>query len=120
MNPNPSPATRFKPGNRANPGGRPKGPDLTARLRAALAEPIGDGGRPAGMTVADRLVEALIEMAIRGDRQAIKDIFERVDGKAPDRVFLDDAWTSKPCLFIPDDDRYSAAEQHEAGRPPEV
>jgi hypothetical protein len=34
-NPDPSPATRFKPGNRANPGGKPHGPERKTLMRAA-------------------------------------------------------------------------------------
>lgn len=83
-NPNPSPATRFKPGNRANPGGRPKGRSLTSRLREALEAEL-----PNGKQRADALINELILLALgrgTGDRQAIKDIFDRVDGKVPDIV----------------------------------
>jgi hypothetical protein len=36
-NPNPSPATRFKPGNNANPKGAPRGPHFSTILRALPA-----------------------------------------------------------------------------------
>ena len=45
MNPNPSPSTRFLPGNRANPNGRPKGRTLTEELRAALDKNVLCGQR---------------------------------------------------------------------------
>src|SRR5262249_25291819 len=37
-NPNPSPATRFRPGQSGNPGGRPRKHRLTDRIRAMLED----------------------------------------------------------------------------------
>ncbi len=70
----------FPPGVSGNPGGRPKGVSLTARLREALDEL--DGDKPK----AHKLIDVLMTVAMKGDRQAIKDIMERVDGKVPDRI----------------------------------
>lgn len=75
----------FKPGQSGNPNGRPKGTSLTARLRVAIEKPEPGDERP----VADRLVAKLITLALEGDRQAIKDVFERVDGKVPDKLEAD-------------------------------
>jgi hypothetical protein len=87
-NPNPSQSTRFGPGNNANPGGRPKGRSLTAYLREVL-----DGekdGKPRALKVAERLVE----LAEEGDRAAIKDIFERLEGRVTEARSGDDAESS--------------------------
>jgi hypothetical protein len=69
-NPNPSPATRFKPGNTANPGGRPR--DVLSReLREAL-------------TPEDRkaIIGTLLAFAKAGKIEHIREVFDRVEGKA--------------------------------------
>lgn len=80
-NPNPSPSTRFKPGNNANPGGKPKGRTLAFYLREGL-ESVGKDGK----TRAQAIAEKLLDMCDEGDRQAIKDVFDRIDGKVPDKL----------------------------------
>jgi hypothetical protein len=80
-NPDPSPATRFTPGQSGNPGGRPKGESLTARLRRYLDEE-GEDGR----TRAERFVERLAEMALAGNVHVMKMVLDRLDGKAIDNV----------------------------------
>jgi hypothetical protein len=69
---------QFRPGQSGNPGGRPKDRSLTTRLRRAL-----DKESPAGAPFADCMVQVLVDLALGGDRRAIKDIFERVEGKVP-------------------------------------
>ena len=76
-NPNPSPATRFKPGNRANPGGRRKTLSLVADLRDEL-EKMAQGSSVSNKQM---VVSRLLNQALAGDMQAIKLIFEYVDGK---------------------------------------
>lgn len=77
-NPNPSPATRFQPGNTGGPG-RPRTRPLTDRLRERLEEV-----QPDGRTLADRLVDRWIEL-IDGDPKsavvAIKEALVRLEGK---------------------------------------
>lgn len=78
----------WKPGESGNPGGRPKGRSLTARLRELLdrgeinGKPIKDGQQ-----VADLVAKALIKAAVRGNVKALQYIFDRVDGKIPDKVW---------------------------------
>jgi hypothetical protein len=88
-NPNPSPATRFRPGNCANPGGRPKGPSLTARIRDLLdREELKGKALAAGKKVADVLAETIVEKATEGDFRFVELVINRVDGKVPDRVSI--------------------------------
>jgi hypothetical protein len=85
-------ATRFKPGQSGNPGGKPKGLSLVAILNDfLLRDPTKPKvGRPRkrvqGNTNAEIIVRKLIEIASQGDRQAIKDIFDRIHGKVPDKL----------------------------------
>lgn len=88
----------FKPGQSGNPGGRPKGTSLTALLREAVDREDG-----AGRTVGDVLIDVLIGIARAGDRQAIKDVFERVDGKLTDKLEIDDKRKEYDVTTSPDD-----------------
>jgi hypothetical protein len=78
----PPEATRFRPGVSANPGGRPKGRSLTARLRDLL-DRNEIGGKPLkdGKQVADLVAEMIIRCALQGDFRFAKEILDRVDGK---------------------------------------
>jgi hypothetical protein len=69
---------QYRPGQSGNPSGRPKGRTLTARLRRRL-----DEASPAGAPFADLVIQVLVDLALGGDRLAIKDIFERVEGRMP-------------------------------------
>lgn len=90
-NPNPSPSTRFKPGQVANPGGKPKGRTLASYLREGLESLTKDG-----KTRAQVISEKLLELCEDGDRQAIKDVFDRIEGKVPDKLQVEEA--PKPSL----------------------
>lgn len=73
--------TQFKPGVVSNPNGRPKGSlSLVAILKEKLEE------IPEGMdkkTYAQLLVQKALSVALKeGDVGMIKDMFDRVDGKA--------------------------------------
>jgi len=68
-NPNPSPATRFARGNRANPGGKPKlDPDLVAKLRAK------------GPELVDALIEAGLGTRPDADVRALIHCLDRILG----------------------------------------
>src|SRR5262245_53524533 len=104
--PFPNPDTQFKPGNNANPGGRPKGKSLTALLRHALERceitttdaegrtkriPIQDGKR-----LKDLIIETLVERALKGDFHCLKLLFDRHDGKQLVKVRQRSEFTANP------------------------
>ena len=65
-------------GNSGNPGGRPKN-TLTTILKERMIEDVLIGDK--WLTTADLIVDQAIQLALEGDMQAIKWIFERVDGR---------------------------------------
>lgn len=73
-NPNPSPETRFKPGNTF--GKRPR-LRLSPRLRRILAEPPDAAGKDRDK--GDALMRALVMRGLQGDIQAINTAFARCD-----------------------------------------
>lgn len=83
-NPNPSPATRFRPGGPPGPG-RPRSKPLTDRLRERL-EQIATGGDGDGRALADELVDRWVELIRSGDGAALRELLNRVEGKVTDRV----------------------------------
>lgn len=69
----------FQPGNRANPGGRPKEKKFTEAPRIALAEETEvDSSKTTKLrAIADRLIKE----AIASESWAIQQVMDRVDGK---------------------------------------
>ena len=86
VNSNPSPGTRFQPGQSGNPSGRPKGAlGLNARLRRILLERTDPSGKP----LADILSEKLIAEALKNPAKMwpfLKDLIERDEGKVLEKV----------------------------------
>lgn len=83
---------RFRKGFSGNPGGGPTGPKtMTTKLRQLLREP--DPNNP-GMSRGDRLIQMAYVHAAKGNFQFFKEIFERNDGKVPDKVeaVLSEGW----------------------------
>lgn len=80
-NPNPSPVTRWKPGQSANPGGRPAGESFAAILREAL-----EAEHKKAPSWRHALVVKAVAMAAAGDLDALKWIADRTDGKVKDQV----------------------------------
>lgn len=91
-NPNPSPSTRFKAGNNANPNGGRRGPILTPLIRAALlqTEMRGKDGKvvqlPDGKTVGQLLVEQAIKHTMNGNPAFFKELISRTDGLQPAQI----------------------------------
>ena len=72
---------QFVKGSSGNPGGRP-----SKTLTALLKDRINEGE---SFNKADLIINKAIELAIEGDIQAIKWIFDRVDGRSiPMRIDL--------------------------------
>lgn len=71
----------FKKGQSGNPAGRPKkGEALTDILKAFLDKKDGSKTRK------QQLVERLYDLAMAGEVSAMKYIFDRIDGKVPDKL----------------------------------
>jgi len=80
-NPNPSPATRFRPGPewRGNPGGRPEGESFASILREAL-----EAKHKRAPSWRHALVAQAVLRAEAGDLDALKWIAEKTEGKVKD------------------------------------
>jgi hypothetical protein len=75
--------TQWKPGVSGNPKGRPKREPLIDALKDVMSVRLEDG-----RTVAEAMATKWAEVALAGDRQAIKDIAERLYGKPTQHVEL--------------------------------
>jgi hypothetical protein len=89
-NPNPSPNTRFRPGQSGNPKGRPKLPPVSSRIfemllngRLSDLEPKEDD------TLIDVFVKLLLKLALEGEHRFVKILLDRVDGRATDWSKMD-------------------------------
>ncbi len=71
---------QFPPGVSGNPNGRPKLTKLTDALREQLAEINPDASES---TIAEEVARALIREALIGNIAAIKEVFDRSEGRAP-------------------------------------
>ena len=76
---------RFRKGFSGNPGGRPKNVSITAKLRRLLSIPT-DPGNPDSPQVLDAVVEKVLELVLDGNPAIVKELWNRIDGKVPDRV----------------------------------
>jgi hypothetical protein len=71
-------ATSFKPGQVANPNGRPKkGTSLTEILRELGDVPPGKTGKARKELIAEKLWR----LALSGDKFALRYVYDRLDGK---------------------------------------
>ncbi len=77
----------FKPGESGNPAGKPKGLALSEYCRRAVREvdPTDQAGRTFGEVIAERLVT----QAARGDLGAVKELFDRLEGRARQALDID-------------------------------
>jgi hypothetical protein len=77
---------QFAPGTSGNPLGRPKITKLSESLRQQIAETNPDADE---QTVAEQIAKTLIKMALSGDIAAIKECFDRLEGRPRQAVDLD-------------------------------
>jgi len=72
----------FKKGKSGNPGGRPKKEwTWSGLVRKALEQKNNDGEQ-----IKMAIAQALVDKAMDGDVQAIKEIGDRIDGKAKQQI----------------------------------
>jgi hypothetical protein len=78
----------FKKGvdERRNTAGRPRLTKLTDALRQQIAETNPDAPEE---TIAEKIAETLITLALSGDVQAIKEVFDRCEGRPKQAIDLD-------------------------------
>lgn len=86
--PFPNKDSQFRPGQSGNPGGRPKGPSITARVRKLLEErKTGDGRKlPGRKQFADLVAEAILKEALKGNSKILWPLLERLEGKVPEEL----------------------------------
>ena len=75
--------TPFQPGQSSNPGGRPRMP-ITYALRDKLGQL--KKGDPMRRTFADLIADAQIRKAVKGNTMAAKEVADRVEGEAGERL----------------------------------
>lgn len=77
----------FKPGQTGNPGGRPVGSlSMTTILREILSS---KATKKSKKTRAEEVIDAMIAKAKKGNVEAAKEIFNRIDGKVIERVMFE-------------------------------
>lgn len=91
-------STRWKPGQSGNPGGRPKKLHITDAIRAEL-EREGPDGVPNDAAIA----RVLVQLARSGNMDAIREIADRTEGKARQRIeSAGDGYAGKPIELVLD------------------
>jgi hypothetical protein len=75
---------RFEKNVSGNPAGRPKSAMLSDALRRKMLDAMPGASEK---TVADGIADALIKQALNGEVSAIKEVFDRTEGRA--RQFVD-------------------------------
>lgn len=73
----------FKKGQSGNPKGRPKSAMLSDALRRKMSEAMPDA--PEKM-IAEGVADALLKEALGGDVSAIKEVFDRTEGKVATKI----------------------------------
>ena len=76
-------ATRFKPGQSGNPGGRPAGLSITRLVRQKLQEPCVEGS---AITNAEMVAEKVVNMAKAGHVVFTPLVWRYVDGEPKDHA----------------------------------
>ncbi|MGI8642291.1 MAG: DUF5681 domain-containing protein [Pyrinomonadaceae bacterium] len=76
----------FQKGQSGNPNGRPKSAMLSDALRRKMLDAMPDASEK---TVADGIADALIKQALNGEVSAIKEVFDRTEGKVSQRIDAD-------------------------------
>ena len=80
-------ATRWKPGQSGNPGGRPKTAPLSHACRELLASLLPND--PKGRRYAEAIAEKLAERALKGDIRAAQELADRAEGRARQSIEIE-------------------------------
>lgn len=93
MNKNPSPTTRFKPGNDGHGGGRPPGLITTVQVKKAIAElfekdksELADIVKQSGKSLYQLLASVILHAIQKGDISKLDGLLCRAVGKVKDQV----------------------------------
>jgi Family of unknown function (DUF5681) len=105
-------ATRFKEGNRANPGGRPKLKIISDACRAVVSSDLTEKVQP--QTRAEKVASKLFGMAEKGNISAIRELADRCEGR-PAITVTGDGSPDKIMLLIEGMTRESARIGHPEG-----
>ncbi len=88
----------FKKGVSGNPKGRPRKEDcLTSIMKEKLAEV--DPEDENNLTRAELIVVATIDLAKKGNAAALKEVWERSDGKVKDKLEIDNKKSNNAILL---------------------
>jgi uncharacterized protein DUF5681 len=82
-------ATRWKPGQSGNPGGRPKIAPVSQACRELLAQPVPDD--PEGCTYAKAIAQTLARKALDGDLRAAQELADRAEGNPRKSLEIENA-----------------------------
>lgn len=96
-----NPATQFKPGNNANPNGRPKKEWTMKSLIEEALEELQEDGTPVKKGIAKRLSK----LALAGDMQAIKEVNNRIDGMPQQDITSGGEAIKAPITYLPAEDK---------------
>jgi hypothetical protein len=90
-------STRFKDGNRANPGGRPKLKIISDACRVLVSSDLTEKVKP--QTRAEKVASKLFGMAEKGSISAIRELADRCEGR-PSITVTGDGSQDKIMLLI--------------------
>jgi hypothetical protein len=90
-------STRFKEGNRANPGGRPKLKIISDACRAVVSSDVTEKMQP--QTRAEKVASKLFGLAEKGNISAIRELADRCEGR-PAITVTSDGGQDKVMLLI--------------------
>jgi len=80
-------STRFRPGQSGNPSGRPI--SIINFINRELKKKVKIDGTGETIKKAEAVAKRLVQMAYNGDVTAIKELIDRTEGKAAQRIELD-------------------------------
>lgn len=89
--------TRFKEGNRANPGGRPKSKIISDACRAVVSSDLTERVRP--QTRAEKVATKLFGMAEKGNISAIRELADRCEGRPAQSINVEDGRPDNLSVF---------------------